>query len=507
MPASNSKHLRLQQQQHSQQQNHQLVVVLTSTTIMSHVTTATQTATDTFTHDNYLSDATKGDFSSISTASSLLNNSRLTTAVITIPPPLPEAVRIFLCLTAVCISVSAVICNTLLVLAIVKSRALQTPTNLFLSSLSAGETIFAVFAVPLAAASVLAGKWPFSQSACHVSGALQSIGRSSSTFSLMAVCLDRCLAVSRPLKYSHLLTLRTGSLFLTVLWILAIIMAVLPINRTWGRYAYDNAHFMCILTSDPDDARQNLVQETVCSFIPAVVIVISLLQIVREVRSHHRIFSVVPLPVAATTSSAVGDTGGVARELGDTGGGIPGLVVPLGLRSFNRNTLKAMRCLFFVTLGYALFCLPADFVNALYNPSRDNTSNGLSGKVWDQEEDDMEGGYEDGEGLEADAGPSSPQVETMKHHITAIVWLSFVCCVLNPVIIIVFNRKFRTELMAIFSCYKLVRKLRPNKEVFTISTGLHSILEATLVLNMVKKEQASTTTSTRRQILGPAQAQ
>ena len=33
----------------------------------------------------------------------------------------------------------------------------------------------------------------------------------------------------------------------------------------------------------------------------------------------------------------------------------------------------------------------------------------------------------------------------LRYHITAIVWLSFLCCVLNPIVIIVFNRKFRSE--------------------------------------------------------------
>ncbi|RUS73895.1 hypothetical protein EGW08_018346, partial [Elysia chlorotica] len=322
---------------------------------------------------------------------------------------LPDPVSVFLAAVAVTLSALAIVCNSLLVAAIIRSRELQTPTNLFLGSLALGETLFAVFGMPVAAACVLAGGWPFSRGACGGTAALQSIGRSASTLSLMAVCLDRCLAVSRPLKYSHILTLHTGSFLLLALWLLAITLALLPINRVWGRYAYDDAHFLCIHMAD--GGLENLGMEIICSFLPAVVIVASMLQIIRDVRSHHRIFSVVPIPMAGPAIAAAAELGGPGGGRGRLGGGehLPGLVLPVGIRSFNRNTMRAMRSLFIVTLGYALFCLPSDFENGHVNW----TSLRLS--------------------------------QRPRLHVTAIVWLSFLCGLLNPLIIIALNRKFRRE--------------------------------------------------------------
>ncbi|CAG5119207.1 unnamed protein product, partial [Candidula unifasciata] len=84
--------------------------------------------------------------------------------------------------------------------------------------------------------------------------------------------------------------------------------------------------------------------------------------------------------------------------------------------------------------------------------------------------------------------------------ITSIVWISFLCCVINPAIIIFLNRKFRVQLKLLVNQH-LCSTLGASKEVFTISTGLHNILDATLVLSMIKHENASTTTSIRRKIL------
>ncbi|KAI8738541.1 beta-2 adrenergic receptor [Biomphalaria glabrata] len=359
------------------------------------------------------------------------------------------SVKIVLSFFAVFVSVMTLICNTLLIYVIVRSRVLQTPTNIFIASLAVGEILTGIFAIPFAAASVVAEAWPFSVTVCEVTASFRTMGRSSSSYSLMAVCLDRCVAVSRPLRYNHILTATTSCVILACIWLIGLTMAVLPLNY-WGSYQFDGSYYLCILVNSQGSA-QHLVKEIVCSFIPATFIVIFILQIIREVKSHHRIFSVVPLPVASVSAPA---------------GNILQGVIP-GARGFNRNTTRAMRSLFLVTFGYAVFCLPASVVNISYQD-----------KGW----------------------PST----IPRKAVTCIVWMSFFCCVVNPIIIILLNRKFRAQLKIMFR--PTPGKQLVTKKVFTISSGLHIVLDATLVLNLAKNEHSSTTASGRRQILGVVQA-
>ena len=240
--------------------------------------------------------------------------------------------------------------------------------------------------------------------------------------------------------------MHTGSVFLVLLWLLAIALALLPINRVWGRYSYDHAHFMCIHMAD--NGNENLVREVICSFLPAFVIVASLLQIIRDVRSHHRIFSVVPVPVAAPDSAGATQGGRGRRDKMGQGESIPGFVLPVGPRSFNRNTMRAMRSLYIVTLGYAIFCLPSDFVNAFQRSSQelgeaDFTKNFSSRS----EESKMIAVEETGEKTHPNWNTTQQNLQP-RHHVTAIVWLSFLCGVVNPLVIIAFNRIFRREVRA-----------------------------------------------------------
>ncbi|XP_012943514.2 beta-2 adrenergic receptor-like, partial [Aplysia californica] len=300
---------------------------------------------------------------------------------------------VLLSFSAALIAVLTVGCNMLLLCVIVKSRAHQTPTNIFIGSLAIGEMLIGIFGIPFAAASVIAHDWLFTLTTCRVTGSFHLIGRTSSTYSLMAVCVDRCIAISRPLKYPHMLTIKSATAVLSCIWLQSVIVASLPLG-TWGSYKYVATYYLCILVRNIGE-RQHITKEIICSYIPAVVIILSILQIIREIKSHHRIFTVIPLPVEV----APGDI-------------IPGIVS--GPRAFNRNTSRAMRSLFIVTCGYALFCLPVTVTNIVHQQS----SRSLPPAV-----------------------------------VTAIVWLSFLCCVINPIIIISLNRKFREQLKSILSLH------------------------------------------------------
>ncbi|KAH9495746.1 hypothetical protein Btru_013185 [Bulinus truncatus] len=148
------------------------------------------------------------------------------------------SIKIVLSFCAVLVSVMTLVCNALLICVIVRSRVLQTPTNPS-SPPGCGEVLTGIFAIPFAAASVIAEAQLFSETAW-------------------------CVAVSRPLRYSHILTTRTSCLILACIWLVGLIMAVLPLTY-WGSYRFDDAYYMCILVKS-GGKEQHLVKEIVCSF-------------------------------------------------------------------------------------------------------------------------------------------------------------------------------------------------------------------------------------------------
>lgn len=333
--------------------------------------------------------------------------------------------RIFLTLSAILISGLAVTFNFILILVVLLTKSLRTPTNTFIVSLAVAEILLGLFHVPFVASSMSANGWPFSKLTCRCSAFLQVHGRTVATFSLLAISIDRCVAVSRPLAYSHIITFKFVIAFLSTVWSLALIMAILPLT-SFGSYRYSSTFYACILYRTTGNY-QHLIKELVCTIFPCFCIFTCLIIIVKEVKYHHRIFAMFPVPspqeVFAVTNPTVAaaaagvDGGGVGNEcVGSVAGSSSGHrsmsaktvttssgVLP-GIRSFNRNTMKALRPLFVMCIFYGLFCIPA---SVLY----------LVAQRTDY------------------SGSQDAQL--------VIVWMSFFSSVLNPIVVILFNRKFR----------------------------------------------------------------
>ncbi|XP_046565234.1 melatonin receptor type 1A-like [Haliotis rubra] len=325
-------------------------------------------------------------------------------------------VNILLAVLASTLSVTAVILNSLLIYVICRAKYLHTCTNIFLVSLSVAELLVAVFAIPSAAVARIHHSWAFSNTFCTVSGFLYNVGRNGAAYSLVMVCVDRCVAVSTPLKYSNIITSRTVLMLMIFGWSQSTLIALVPFFGK-GLYTFVGKFSLCMLLGDSHSSHM-LFKELFGCLLPAFVIIVMLAKIVKEASSHHRVFAMLPLPGSSLRPAHYG-----------------------------RNTLKAMRALFTIILAYAAFCIPLSIV-----------------KIVDQT-------------------CCSHLPEAL---VTSFVWLSFLCCVINPVVIATMNKKFKQSFMSLVcSCMKPPRT--HDKERFTITSGLHTVLDASLVSNIIHK--------------------
>ncbi|XP_044010065.1 dopamine D2-like receptor, partial [Aphidius gifuensis] len=128
--------------------------------------------------------------------------------------------------------------NVLVILAVVKERALQTVTNYFIVSLALADLLVAVLVMPFAVYVLVNGTWSLPEFVCDFYIAVDVTCSTSSIFNLVAISIDRYIAVTQPIKYAK--HKNNTRVWLTILLVWAISAAIgspilLGLNNTPAR--------------------------------------------------------------------------------------------------------------------------------------------------------------------------------------------------------------------------------------------------------------------------------
>ncbi|XP_036227812.2 dopamine D2-like receptor isoform X2 [Bactrocera oleae] len=144
--------------------------------------------------------------------------------------------------------------NILVILSVCRERSLQTVTNYFIVSLAIADLLVAVVVMPFAVyVLVNRGHWNLPAFICDFYVAMDVICSTSSIFNLVAISIDRYIAVTRPIEYAK--HRNSARVCLTILLAWAISAAIgLPIvmglNNTPNRdpglcVFYNNLFILC----------------------------------------------------------------------------------------------------------------------------------------------------------------------------------------------------------------------------------------------------------------------
>ncbi|XP_058139393.1 adenosine receptor A2b [Dasypus novemcinctus] len=128
--------------------------------------------------------------------------------------------------------------NVLVCAAVGTSSALQTPTNYFLVSLAAADVAVGLFAIPFAVTISLGFCTDFHS--CLFLACFVLVPTQSSIFSLLAVAVDRYLAIRVPLRYKSLVTGTRARTVIAVLWVLAFGIGLTPFLGWNSRHTATN---------------------------------------------------------------------------------------------------------------------------------------------------------------------------------------------------------------------------------------------------------------------------
>ncbi|XP_076991186.1 alpha-2B adrenergic receptor [Tamandua tetradactyla] len=119
--------------------------------------------------------------------------------------------------------------NALVILAVLTSRSLRAPQNLFLVSLAAADILVAALIIPFSLANELLGYWYFRRTWCELYLALDVLFCTSSIVHLCAISLDRYWAVSRALEYNSKRTPRRVKRVILLVWLIAAAISLPPL--------------------------------------------------------------------------------------------------------------------------------------------------------------------------------------------------------------------------------------------------------------------------------------
>ncbi|XP_070834046.1 alpha-2A adrenergic receptor-like [Chaetodon trifascialis] len=119
--------------------------------------------------------------------------------------------------------------NVMVVIAVITSRALRAPQNLFLVSLACADILVATLVMPFSLAKELMGYWYFGKVWCEIYLALDVLFCTSSIIHLCAISLDRYWSVTQAIKYNLRRTPRRIKCTVFIVWVLAAIISFPPL--------------------------------------------------------------------------------------------------------------------------------------------------------------------------------------------------------------------------------------------------------------------------------------
>ncbi|XDV20085.1 hypothetical protein PO909_025467 [Leuciscus waleckii] len=134
------------------------------------------------------------------------------------------------------IAVLSIAGNVLVCWAVAINSTLKNATNYFLVSLAVADILVGCLAIPFAITISIGLRSDFY--GCLFLACFVLVLTQSSIFSLLAVAIDRYLAVKIPLRYKELVTGKRAREIIAILWILSFIIGLIPFVG-WNRDAAD----------------------------------------------------------------------------------------------------------------------------------------------------------------------------------------------------------------------------------------------------------------------------
>nr|BAO01084.1 neuropeptide GPCR A34 [Nilaparvata lugens] len=138
--------------------------------------------------------------------------------------------------------------NTTVIWIVLAHRRMRTVTNYFLVNLSVSDLMMSLLNCVFNFIFMLNSHWPFGSVYCTINNFVANVTVAASVFTLVAITLDRYMAIMRPLR--HRMSRRRARLLIAVVWASSCLLALpcLRYSQTMTRkYRNDSSRTVCFM--------------------------------------------------------------------------------------------------------------------------------------------------------------------------------------------------------------------------------------------------------------------
>ncbi|CAL8355209.1 unnamed protein product [Merluccius merluccius] len=160
------------------------------------------------------------------------------------PPPHTEAAAALIILVVIFMVSVTIVGNVLVIVAVLTSRALRAPQNLFLVSLACADILVGTLVIPFSLANEVMGYWYFGSTWCAFYLSLDVLFCTSSIVHLCAISLDRYWSVTKAVSYNLKRTPRRIKTMIAVVWAISAVISFPPLLMT------KHAEHECLLNDE-----------------------------------------------------------------------------------------------------------------------------------------------------------------------------------------------------------------------------------------------------------------
>ncbi|XP_033949304.1 alpha-2Db adrenergic receptor [Pseudochaenichthys georgianus] len=146
-------------------------------------------------------------------------------------PHTGAATALIICVVIIIISVT-IVGNVLVIVAVLTSRALRAPQNLFLVSLASADILVATLVIPFSLVNEVMGYWYFGSTWCAFYLALDVLFCTSSIVHLCAISLDRYWSVTKAVSYNLKRTPKRIKSMIAIVWVISSVISFPPLLMT-----------------------------------------------------------------------------------------------------------------------------------------------------------------------------------------------------------------------------------------------------------------------------------
>ncbi|XP_013887640.1 alpha-2C adrenergic receptor [Austrofundulus limnaeus] len=176
--------------------------------------------------------------------------------------------------------------NVLVVIAVLTSRALKPPQNLFLVSLASADILVATLVMPFSLANELMGYWFFGKIWCDIYLALDVLFCTSSIVHLCAISLDRYWSVTQAVEYNLKRTPKRVKGMIVVVWLISAVISFPPLISMDRSSSEEKPQ--CILN---DETWYILYSSIGSFFAPCVIMILVYIRIYQVAKTRTRTLS------------------------------------------------------------------------------------------------------------------------------------------------------------------------------------------------------------------------